>query len=498
MGDQDEVEPPLAKPLVGFDHITANVENPKPQTNSPSVNLSLGSSLGGAFGDRYVIVMVGLPATGKTHIARRLCQYLQFFHGSTTRVFNVGNYRRKLMGAKSPHEFFDPDNKESRAKRHELAQTALNDLKAWLKEGDECGRVAIFDATNSTADRRRWIDAELQPVLESRRKVMFIESIVNDEQNVMANINDTKLSSPDYEGMDAEAAVLDFKKRIGHYKKNYETISEDEARFLTFIKLIDNGRQITMNHISGFLPGRIVNFLMNIHTKKRAIYLSRHGQSEYNVLGKIGGDSSLSESGEAYAVDLAKFVHTNILGLNEDGSFKDESNRVVEHARLYTSSLQRTQLTARHIAHHKCDDGWVIMRPHVCPALDEIYAGVFDGMTYAEIQEKAPQEFKSRKDDKLGYRYPRGESYLDVIQRLDPIVHEIERQVDPVVVVGHQGILRILYCYFMGDSREDAPFISIPLNTVIKLEPKTYFCEVSRIPLNAKYRSNSHEEPPSH
>ena len=54
--------------------------------------------------------------------------------------------------------------------------------------------------------------------------------------------------------------------------------------------------------------------------------------------------------------------------------------------------------------------------------LDEIYAGVCDGMTYKEIESNYPAEFEARKLDKLGYRYPRGESYLDVIQRLDPIV----------------------------------------------------------------------------
>jgi broad specificity phosphatase PhoE len=31
----------------------------------------------------------------------------------------------------------------------------------------------------------------------------------------------------------------------------------------------------------------------------RPIYLSRHGQSEYNVQGKIGGDSDLSPLGVA-------------------------------------------------------------------------------------------------------------------------------------------------------------------------------------------------------
>lgn len=78
------------------------------------------------------------------------------------------------------------------------------------------------------------------------------------------------------------------------------------------------------------------------------------------------------------------------------------------------------------------EDGWVTMRPRVWRNLDELYAGIFDGMTYKEIEEVAPAEFTERKKNKLSYRYPRGESYLDVISRLDTLIHELERQEDPV------------------------------------------------------------------
>ena len=50
------------------------------------------------------LVMVGLPARGKTYIARKLCRYLSWL-GLRTQVFNVGNYRRKQFGAAQPHNF---------------------------------------------------------------------------------------------------------------------------------------------------------------------------------------------------------------------------------------------------------------------------------------------------------------------------------------------------------------------------------------------------------
>jgi broad specificity phosphatase PhoE len=134
------------------------------------------------------------------------------------------------------------------------------------------------------------------------------------------------------------------------------------------------------------------------------------------------------------------------------------------------------------------------MRPKVWRALDELYAGVFDGRTYEEIEREAPEEFAARKADKLGYRYPRGESYLDVIRRLDVVVHEIERLRDPVLLIGHQGIIRVLYAYFMGMDRAKCPFLSIPLNHVIKLTPGAYKCQEERICL---LRSKKDAEPNS-
>jgi 6-phosphofructo-2-kinase/fructose-2,6-biphosphatase 2 len=41
--------------------------------------------------------MVGLPARGKTYIARKVSRYLTWL-GHRSRIFNVGNYRRQNVG----------------------------------------------------------------------------------------------------------------------------------------------------------------------------------------------------------------------------------------------------------------------------------------------------------------------------------------------------------------------------------------------------------------
>ena len=94
-----------------------------------------------------------------------------------------------------------------------------------------------------------------------------------------------------------------------------------------------------------FLCGRIVQFLTNMHATHQTIYLTRHGQSEYNYQGKIGGDSGLSMMGEKFAVALADYC--------VDTLTKDPETNAPRPCRLWTSSLQRTILTARHIPHPK-------------------------------------------------------------------------------------------------------------------------------------------------
>ena len=81
-----------------------------------------------------------------TFLARKLARYLNWL-GRPARVFNVGNYRRRLLGSTQPASFFDPGNPEGYAARRTLALAALDDLVAWLREGP--GRIGIYDATCS-------------------------------------------------------------------------------------------------------------------------------------------------------------------------------------------------------------------------------------------------------------------------------------------------------------------------------------------------------------
>ena len=67
------------------------------------------------------------------------------------------------------------------------------------------------------------------------------------------------------------------------------------------------------NRMQGYLPGRLVPLLINLHIAPRPIWLTRHGESAFNVLGIIGGDADLSPRGEEYAQSLARFVSNGVV-----------------------------------------------------------------------------------------------------------------------------------------------------------------------------------------
>lgn len=183
----------------------------------------------------------------------------------------------------------------------------------------------------------------------------------------------------------------------------------------------------------------------------------KHGESQYNLQGKIGGDADLSERGEAYARALPELVRKSV----GDG----------RPLTVWTSTLKRTIQTARHLPAGYQKLEW--------KALDELDSGVCDGLTYQDIEDRYPDDFRARDNDKYNYRYRGGESYRDVVIRLEPIIMELERGED-ILIVTHQAVLRCIYAYFMNVPQERSPWMEVPLHTLIRLTPKAYHTHEER------------------
>jgi len=417
-----------------------------------------------------------LPARGKSFTAHKLARYLTWL-GHETRHFNVGKYRRDFVGRKCSAEFFDPSNGSAVASRNAVAKLALEDMLVWMEHRG--GQVGIFDATNSTRGRRQM----LTDMCRGRCKVIFLETVCTDMALVRRNVQEKVTASPDYAGTDPEEALSDFMRRMDEYEKAYEPLGsgpDELPEAHSFIRVVDiasGSGSMQVSRIQGYLPGRIVYFLLNAQLAFRPIYLCRHGKSEDNMAEKIGGDSGLSPAGKEFAQRLRRFV--------EDLPGDQRPSAV------WTSTLRRTIQTARPLGASWPQVQW--------RALDEIDAGACEGLTYAEIKAVQPEEYAARKQDKLRYRYPRGESYLDVIQRLEvrarydtsslfalrlrtrfhfacpqPVIIEIERQRSPVLIVAHQAVLRCLYAYFMSRRVDEVPHLDMPLHSVIRLTPSSY------------------------
>ena len=395
---------------------------------------------------KLAVVMVGLPARGKTFVARKIQNYLSWL-GYRTLWVNVGDYRRARAGAKQPASYFAPDNTATREEREGFAMAALNDLLEWFKKG---GEVGIYDATNAERPRR---DIIREAFSAAGVRVLFVEIICDNPVVIEANVRRNKLDLPDYAGMTPDQAFRDFRARIAQYSRTYLPVQNDEG---SYVKVIDSGMRVISNRIEGYLSSRLAFFLMQIRPTERPIWLSRHGESESNLAGRIGGDAPLTERGLQYARTLAAFVRSQC-----------------KHPVVWTSALQRTVATAVSIGEEI----------QALRALNEIDAGVCDGLTYDEIKERMPEEFAARTSDKFRYRYPRGESYADVIQRLEPVIVELEGLRSPVLIVGHQAALRALYGYLIGKPQEDCPYLSVPLHTVIQLTPTESGYREERFPL---------------
>ncbi|KAK1834607.1 putative fructose-2,6-bisphosphatase [Podospora conica] len=403
---------------------------------------------------RICVVMVGLPARGKSFIAQKAQRYLKWL-SIPAKTFNVGNYRRN-DAPQPPAEFFDTTNAEGEKTRRAAAEAAVADMMRWFKSG---GVIGILDATNSTKERRKWV---IDRVKSEGVDVLFVESKCDDEELIMANIRDVKTTSPDYVGQDPDKAAVDFRERIRNYEKVYKSINEDgDEDDLTYLKIMNVGKQVIINRIRDYLQSRIVYYLMNLHIRPRSVWLSRHGESMLNLEGRIGGDANLSGRGEEYALKLPQLV------LDSVGSDRPLT--------VWTSTLKRTIATARHLPKHYNQLQW--------KALDELDAGVCDGMTYQEINDVFPEDFQARDEDKYNYRYRGGESYRDVVIRLEPIIMELERSED-ILIISHQAVIRCIYAYFMQKTQEESPWVPVPLHTLMKLTPRAYGTELQTYKAN--------------
>jgi broad specificity phosphatase PhoE len=325
--------------------------------------------------------------------------------------------------------------------------------------------------------------------INKKYKIIWIESICDIPSMIENNIIKTKINSPDYKNWgDPEKAAEDFRNRINEYVKIYQTLSiKDDGANSCFIKLINQGDKMIIRNVKGYVESKIISYLTNLHTGDRPIYFLAHGESENDKLGVIGGDSPLSEKGLKFCELLKTFFekesesfYNNNFNLNKginnnnfDFNDTDRNNninntilKIEEKPQIFCSTIKSSIQTAEYLSFLNSYKSEKL--------LNEINTGFADGISIKEFSEKFPKENEERKKNKLYFRFEMGESYMDVIQRIEPVIFEMERIKSPIIVVGHLKMLRCLYGYFAKIPIENIPSIKIPLHYVIKFVPEAY------------------------
>jgi 6-phosphofructo-2-kinase len=442
---------------------------------------------------KLVVVMVGLPARGKSYIVKKLARYLNWLQ-HRTRTFNAGQRRRINLEAPkqgvsqvsaysttsilSPATFFDPNNPQFVTCRDKIALDTLDELLDWLLH--EGGTVGILDATNSTPERRQLVISHIRNKAGTELGVLFLESCCFDKEILEGNFK-LKLSGPDYYSQDPEQALADFHQRVALYEKSYVPLGEaEEAQMLSFVQLVDVGRKLNTHLIRGFLATGIVEYLLNFNLTERQIWITCNGESLDDVNGRIGRDSNLSDSGRHYAIDLPCFIQRQREIWENDRQARLRAKVATRNGRsqskenvplgqgfcIWTSMMSQAVQTVEKfppISYAKKE----------MKILDDMNAGTMAGLTFDEIRSRFPLEFEHRSSNKLHYRWPGlgGEGYVDVINRLRPIILEVERMRDHLLLVTHRAIVRVLLGYFLGLQRDELAGLEVLKHAVFCFEP---------------------------
>ncbi|TCC58822.1 histidine phosphatase family protein [Kribbella pittospori] len=177
-----------------------------------------------------------------------------------------------------------------------------------------------------------------------------------------------------------------------------------------------------------------------------AVYLARHGQTEWNVEGRRQGrlDSPLTPHGLLQAQRNAALVRREQIDA------------------VFTSPLGRARRTAEILAE--------AVELQVLDDLAEVAHGEWSGLTSAEIDSGWPGQRTAREKDKYSFRFPGGESYADAelraVRALESIAATGSRR---PLLVSHEMIGRLLVKQLAGLGIEEALRRDQPSDVVYRI-----------------------------
>lgn len=389
---------------------------------------------------KLCIAMVGLPARGKSTHAKKIYENLSK-EDLNVKVFNNGDIRRKRIKENtSSSEFYNPNNHETAAIREEIALINIRNARKFLNSD---GDIAIIDAANVSKHRREMILNELDD-----HNILFIECI-NEQEDFLDICIDIKTELLEFDHLPKAEAHQNFLKRIEYYKSRYEPV-QDATNYIVIDSL---NNQIIREKEDGIPYYHLIRDIL-VSDWIHNLFLVRHGQTYYNLENRVGGDSELTHRGMQQAKDLA-------------AHFKSMNVHYV-----FTSTKKRTQAIANEIKKQ-------IPSIEIVPfeEFDEIDTGDCDSITYDELRLNFPNLYEARSKDKYNFKYPNGESYHTMRERVQFGLKKalfLSSGAKNIIIIGHRGVNRIILSLFEFRNVHDVPYIYIPQDKYFRITATHY------------------------
>ncbi len=181
------------------------------------------------------------------------------------------------------------------------------------------------------------------------------------------------------------------------------------------------------------------------------LVLVRHGETDWNKLGRFQGQSEigLNAMGMAQAKETARAVAE------------------YEHSAIYSSPLPRTMQVAQEISQ-------VSGKPVVgVPDFQELDLGDLDGATGEEMRANWPGVLATWREDPAGVSMPNGESLGQLQERVWNALVEVEKahgQEDTLIIVSHNFAIRALVCKVLGMPLDNFHRMTLSLGSISVVE----------------------------
>lgn len=156
------------------------------------------------------------------------------------------------------------------------------------------------------------------------------------------------------------------------------------------------------------------------------LFVARHGQTTWNAQNRVCGITELTEKGIEQVKKLADIVKSYNIHI------------------LISSPLKRAIETRQIVA----DENNIALQ--VEEALIEQNYGIYEGV------DRKNDNFLANKRN-FAYRYPNGESMMQVAYRIYGLIDKIKEQHQgkSILIISHGGICRIIRTYFIDMSNDE-------------------------------------------